>query len=45
MIIELCAFFTTGVDRIMKAQTITLNYYKLLEVLCHCISISSLKIF
>ena len=30
MIIELTAFFSTAVDRIMKAQTINLYYYRLL---------------
>ena len=45
MINELCGFFSVAVDKVMKAPTITLYYYRLLQVLCHCISISSLKIF
>jgi hypothetical protein len=44
MIVELTSYFSTAVEKIMEAPTITLNYYRLLEVLCHCISISSIKI-
>ena len=44
MITELLAFFPQAVERIMACSRIDLYHYKLLEVLCHCISISSLKI-
>jgi hypothetical protein len=45
MVIGLRFFFPIALDKIMKAPLITLYEYKLLEVLCHCISISSEELF
>jgi hypothetical protein len=45
MIIEMVNFFQGAMEKIMNASSVTLYHYKLLEVLCHCISISSMKIF
>lgn len=45
MIAELVSYFPSALDRIMRSSTMNLYLYRLLEVLCHCISISSLKIF
>jgi hypothetical protein len=45
MIIELTGYFAKAFDRIMRASTVTLYLYRLFEVLCHCISISSMKVF
>lgn len=39
------ALFGTGLDRIMNSSKMDLYHYRLLEVLCHCISISSMRIF
>jgi hypothetical protein len=41
---ELVDLFGWGMDRIMASPKIDLYHYKLLEVLCHCISISSIRI-
>lgn len=45
MIVELTNYFPNALERIMRSSVLNLYLYRLLEVLCHCISISSLKIF
>jgi hypothetical protein len=44
MIVELTGYFANALERIMRASTMTLYLYRLFEVLCHCISISSMKV-
>lgn len=44
MIVALNSYFQRGLDKIMHSSTMTLQNYRLLEVLCHLISISSMKI-
>ena len=45
MIMELTSYFPLALEKIMRAPSMNLYLYRLLEILCHCISISSLKIF
>ena len=45
MISELVGFFPTAINRILNVPRIDLYHYRLLEVLCHCISIASMRIF
>jgi hypothetical protein len=45
MIVELTNYFSNALERIMRASVMTLYLYRLFEVLCHCISISSIKVF
>lgn len=44
MILELNSYFPHALDRIMRSGNMDLYLYRLLEILCHCISISSGKI-
>lgn len=41
MVVALRQYFSIALSKIMKAEKFTLYEYKLLEMLCHCISISS----
>lgn len=44
LISHLTQYFPTALDRVMRSSAINLYLYQLLEVLCHCISISSYQI-
>lgn len=45
MVIGLRFLLPNALDKVMKTGLITLYEYKLLEILCHCISISSEELF
>lgn len=45
MIKEMLNLFGSGLERITSSAKMDLYHYRLLEVLCHCISIASTRIF
>ena len=45
MIIEMMDLFGSGMEKVMACPRMDIYHFKLLEVLCHCISIASARIF
>lgn len=45
MILEMMDLFGSGMEKVMACPRMDIYHFKLLEVLCHCISIASARIF